>query len=109
MKPTYKQIQMMKRKYDNNVRLRLNKCSVIKTCEFCGNLYVPNHHNQKFCSDYCYKEHRKDYKAEWKRTKYHPKPIQQLGTSYITEKRNKDFKKEHEILQKEVRRLTRKR
>ena len=103
MKPNYKQIQEMKRKYRNNVTLHLNKCSIVKTCSYCHKLYVPTHHKQKFCSDICYREHRKDYKAEWKRTKYKPKP--QIGTGHITGHRNEDFDREAEIVRKELRRF----
>lgn len=103
MKLSFKEIQYIKSKSPNNARLHLNKASIVKKCEFCGKLYTPTHHLQKFCSDFCYKEHRKDYKATWKRTKYKPK--QRLGTSTINETRNKDFKKEHEILQRELYRI----
>ena len=104
MKLTYKQIQWLKSKYPNDVSLRLNKASIVKTCEYCGNLYSPTHHSQKFCTKKCYREHRKDYKAKWKRENYVQKP--NLGSGYITsEHRNKDFDKEEEIIKRELRRL----
>lgn len=105
MKLTYQQIQELKSKYKNNVSLRLNKCSIVKTCEWCGNLYTPTHHRQKFCTKKCYREHRIDYKNEWDRTKRKRKPHQTLGTGYIKSSRNEDFNREHEILTKEMRRL----
>lgn len=75
----------------------------MKVCPYCQSLYVPTHHRQKFCSKKCFKEHRRDYKAEWKRTKYIPKP--RVGTSNINSTPNKDFDKEEKILQRELRRL----
>ena len=105
MKPNFKEIQELKRKHQNNVSLRLNKCSIVKVCPYCGNLYVPTHHRQKFCSKKCYKEHRKDYKAQWNREKYKPKPS--LGSGYINEHRNEDFDREAEIVKRELRRIQR--
>ena len=103
MKLTYKQIQELKSKYKNNVSLRLNKCTIVKTCDWCGNLYTPTHHKQKFCNKNCYREHRIEYKNEWDRTKR--KKRHKLGTGYIKSTPNEDFNKEHKILQKEMRRL----
>ena len=85
----------------NNVRYRWNKASLVRECDYCRKLYIPTHHNQKFCTKKCYKEHRKDYKAKWKREKYQPKP--RIGTSNIDGKRNKDFQKEARIIKKEMR------
>lgn len=104
MKLSYKEIQELKSKYEDNVSLHLNKASIVKTCQYCGNLYSPTHHSQKFCTKKCYREHRKDYKAKWKRENYVQKP--NLGSGYITsEHRNKDFDKEEEIIKRELRRL----
>lgn len=103
MKLTFKQIQWLKSKYSNNVSLRLNKCSIVKTCEYCNKLYTPTHHRQKFCSKKCYKEHRLEYKNEWDRTKRIRKPS--IGTGYIKGTANEDFDKEHKILTRELRRL----
>ena len=105
MNPSFKQIQEIKQKCQNNVTLRLNKSSIVKKCEWCGNLYTPTHHNQKFCTKKCSKEHRLDYKNRWDRTKRKKKPIQKLGTGYIKSSRHEDFKEEHKILTKEMRRL----
>ena len=107
MKLTYKQIRWLKSKYDNTVSLRLNKCSIVKTCDWCDKLYTPTHHKQKFCTKKCYREHRLEYKNNWDRTKRKRKPS--IGTGYIKGSRNEDFSKEHEILQKEIRRLKLKR
>lgn len=103
MKLTYQQIQELKSKYNNNVSLRLNKCSIVKTCEWCGNLYTPTHHKQKFCNKNCYREHRIKYKNEWDRTKRKRRPS--MGTGYIKSSRNEDFNEEHRIITKELRRL----
>ena len=105
MKPSFKQIQELKAKYSDDVTLNLYKCSIVKICPYCDGLYVPTHFNQKYCTEECYKEHRREYKAEWKRTKYQPKPREKLGTGYLTEKRKQDFDKEKQTIKRELRRL----
>ena len=103
IKLSYKEIQELRSRHKNNVRFHLNKASVVKKCEYCGNLYTPTHHSQKFCDKNCYRKHRQDYKAKWKREKYQHK--QSLGTGYINATPHKDFDEEHKILMKEFRRL----
>jgi len=106
MKPSFKEIQELKSRLPNECTLIANKCSIVRICKYCGNLYVPTHFNQKkFCSRECFHNHRLDYKAEWKRTKYNPKPKQTLGTGYIDATRQQDFDKEEKIIKKELRRL----
>lgn len=98
-------MQELKQRYPNNVRLRLNKCSIVKVCPYCQRLYVPTHHNQKYCTDECFKEHRREYKARWKREKYQKKPYEKIGTGYLTEKRKQDFDEEQKAVKKELRRF----
>ena len=104
MKPNFQQIQMIKKMSGKNCKLRLNKVSIVQECEFCGNLYTPNHHRQKFCSDDCFKEHRRKYKRDWKNDKYNPR-TGKLGTGGISEHRNKDFSRERNIVRNELRRI----
>ena len=97
-------MQEVKSKLPNNVRVKWNRCSIVRTCEWCGSLYVPTHHSQKFCTKKCYKEHRRDYKAQWNREKWNQKPS--LGSGNIhSEHRNKDFDKEQEIIKRELKRI----
>ena len=105
MRLSFKEIQELKSKYDNNVTLRVNKCSLVRQCPYCMRLYIVTQHQQKFCSRKCYKEHRRDYKARWKREKYNPKQYERLGTGYLTGKAKKDFDKEHKAIKKELRRM----
>ena len=105
MRLTFKEIQELKSKYDNTVTLRVNKCSLVRQCPYCMRLYIVTQHQQKFCSRKCYKEHRRDYKARWKREKYTPKPMERLGTGYLKGKAKKDFDKEQKAIEKELRRM----
>ena len=77
----------------------------MKVCPYCNRLYVPTHHKQKFCTEDCYKEHRREYKARWKREKYQRKTREKIGTGYLMEKRKEDFDKESKTIKKELRRL----
>lgn len=104
MKLSYQQIKELRSKYQNDEVLHLNKASIIKKCEYCGELYTPTHHSQKFCNKDCYRKHRQDYKAKWKREKYKPKQAS-MGSGFINGTANKDFDKEQEIISKELRRL----
>lgn len=78
------------------------KISVLGICEYCGNYYVKNHHSRKFCSDKCFREHRKDYKAKWKRDNY---VRADLGSSEIGATPNSDFEKEEKIVRNELKRF----
>ncbi len=49
-----------------------------KTCVICGELFVPNKHNQKYCSSRCSdRKHnitQLNYKREWDWKRYHNNP-----------------------------------
>ena len=106
MKLSFKQIQEIKKNCPNNCKVIGYKASLVKTCEYCGKLYTPTHHSQKFCTKNCYKKHRQDYKNEWMKTKYKQKP--KLGTGYISSgKFCGDFEKEEKIIKNELRRIRR--
>lgn len=105
IKKSFKEIQELKSKYDDNVTVIVNKCSLVKVCPYCNRLYIPTHHRQKFCTRKCFKEHRRDYKAKWKREKYQLKPYEKVGTGYLQAKPKKDFDKEHIAVKKELKRM----
>lgn len=105
MRLTFKEIKELKSKYDNTVTFHVNKCSLVRQCPYCMRLYIVTQHQQKFCSRKCYKEHRRDYKARWKREKYTPKPYERLGTGYLKGKPKQDFDKEQKAIENELRRM----
>lgn len=105
MRLTFKEIKELKSKYDNTVTFHVNKCSLVRQCPYCMRLYIVTQHQQKFCSRKCFKEHRRDYKAQWKREKYTPKPYERLGTGYLLGKPKADFEKEEKAVKNELRRM----
>lgn len=103
MKLSYKEIQEIRSKCPNDCTLHLNKASIVKKCNFCGNLYSPTHHRQVYCCKSCSRKALQDQKNEWKRTKWiRPR---QNGTSYITEKRKENFDDELRQIRGELKRL----
>lgn len=104
MRLTFQELQEMKKK--NTIGCKINPLHLtkIQLCEYCGKYFTPTHHRQKFCSDECYVNHRRDYKAKWKREHKHK---ESLGTSQISGKANKDFNKERRIVRNELRRVKR--
>ena len=103
IKLSYKEIQSLRSKYTNGEVLHLNKASIVKKCNFCGNYYTPTHHRQVYCCKDCSKKALQDQKNEWKRTKWiRPK---RMGTGYIDEKPKQDFDAEKRTIEKELRRL----
>lgn len=102
MKPSFLMIQKMKKTFGNNCKYNYLKMSMLKKCEWCGGLFVMTHHSQKFCNPRCYREHRREYKSEWKRTH---KTKQELGEGRIKGRANKDFEKEARIVRNEKRRF----
>ena len=57
----------------------------IKKCEYCGKEFNPNSGSQKYCSEECYKEHRKEYIIKW--NKNNPEKVEE----YI--KRHRKYKR----------------
>ena len=103
MKLSYKEIQCLRSKYNNGEVLHLNKASIVKKCQYCGNYYTPTHHRQVYCCKECGKYALQDQKNKWKREKWiRPKRV---GTSYISEKRKEDFNAESRQIKGELRRL----
>lgn len=87
------------------VKINPHKISFLEHCEWCGLLFVPRTHRQKFCSDECFADHRRKYKRDWKRNNYQPKAKHQLGSGWISETANTDFEKEARIIRNEKKRL----
>ena len=103
MKLSYKEIQCLRSKYNNGEVLHLNKASIVKKCQYCGNYYTPTHHRQVYCCKECSKYALQDQKNKWKREKWiRPRRV---GTSYISEKRKEDFNAESRQIKGELRRL----
>lgn len=103
IKLSYKEIQELKSKYEDNVVLHLNRASIVKTCKYCGKWYTPTHHRQVYCTKKCSKEALQDQKNKWKREKW-IKP-RALGGSFLTEKRKEDFDDELRQVRGELKRL----
>lgn len=102
MKPSFQMYQQMKK--NTNGKINPMKCSVLKKCEWCGNLYTPTHHSQKYCTTECYRNHRREYKAKWKREN-DDRIKETLGTTGISSHhRNKNFKTEAKIIRNERKR-----
>lgn len=103
IKLSYKEIQWLRGKYNNGEVLHLNKASIVKKCNYCGNYYTPTHHRQVYCCKDCSAKALQDQKNEWKRTKW-VKP-KENGTGYITEKRKENFDDELRQIRGELLRL----
>lgn len=81
-------------------------------CRWCGKPFKRNHAPEKYCSEYCRKEARKHQNRiksnKWYQNHKHELTEKQrwgLGSSGLGQHSNKDFIREQEIIQRELRRL----
>lgn len=102
-----KDILLMLEKYPN-VTVNYILSSPLRVCGYCGCLFTPTHHSQKYCPDKeCSKKHRRDYKADWimEYRMKHPNWDNRIGTSNLSSHPNKDFDKEEKAVKHELRRM----
>lgn len=81
-------------------------------CHWCGKPYTKKHNRQTYCTDKCRKEAKKEQNRNnfhrWYHKNKHKPGISQknqLGTRPIGSHKNKNPKKEYEIIQKELHRI----
>lgn len=80
--------------------------SELMVCEYCGCYTIRKTPNQKYCDideKPCKYYATLERQAKWKRENVPPKKA--LGSSNLDGKPNEDFMREHEIIQRERRRL----
>lgn len=93
-----------------------DKYDIMVECELCGNIFIPNHLNRKYCSDDCAKEIKyiKDrefhYKLKREFPEFYYNDLGSRGTStthkmFREEDGSPDFKREAEWLKREKKRL----
>ena len=78
-------------------------------CSYCGKTYTKTHNRQKYCSDHCRTEARREKKRTYNSRYYYKnrKRLHQtlIGTRCIGPKRNPDPERETEIVQNEIQRI----
>ena len=81
-------------------------------CEFCKNHFTKKHNAEKYCSDYCRKEARKEQNRFNSFTFYHRHKHEKsedekfgLGSGWLSEHKNPDEEKEMKSVRNERKRL----
>lgn len=75
-------------------------------CEICGTRFIKNSNNHKYCGDECARiaEREKTYQRVFKyRHQWGMANKTNLGTGNLGSERNKNFKEEYDLIQKEKR------
>ena len=103
--------QARKNNYQRYIKKHHHKIEA--KCEYCGTIFTKNKDHRRYCSTQCAKYARLEHKADYqkhRRKQINNKELisnenEYIGTSFLSKNRRKDFKTEHEKIQKEMRRL----
>lgn len=81
------------------------KATRIDACVWCGKLYEKRHPAMKYCSEECAKEMRRERNRAYDRLKRERRRQFPLGTSNLRARRQKNFKREFELVEREYGRV----
>lgn len=85
----------------------------ISKCKYCGKLFVKTHNRKEYCGENCYNFSRKEQKAKYqqkrrlliKRGELISDENKELGTTFLSPHAKSDFKIEHKMIQRELKRI----
>ncbi len=87
------------------VSINLYRATRVDICAWCGQYYEKESPVQKYCSRKCRDEARKEQQRIYRRMRNKLKRELPLGTSNLRQSRQKSFKRELELVEKECGRV----
>ena len=101
---------------DNTVQTNMDGEKVYPhTCKRCGKPFTKQHNRQEYCSDECFQYARLEQKSIYQRKRRKlinngviiSNESKHFETGFLSEHCHDNFKKEHEAIQKELKRIKR--